>query len=133
MAYPVQILKVDTADRIANKLPVPVENATTLDANRVMYIVDKILSGQYRSKPASWTTATRPSPVSTPAVQVGEIGYNSDINGMEIYTGPTYKWSIILGIWTLDTVPLIDIAPGSRGWCVGVGNVVFDGTDWNAG
>lgn len=132
MAYPSEPLEI-TDYPIRNKLPVPIENQFTLDANRVMFLLNRILSGEYRAKPISWTTATRPTPVSTPAVQIGEIGYNTDINGMEIYTGPTYNWSILFGIWTIDNIPTTDIAPGSRGFCVGIGPVVYDGTNWNAG
>jgi hypothetical protein len=134
MTYPIQILKVDSADRIANKLPVPVENATTLDANRVMYLLDKILSGQYRAMPKQWTTATRPTLSDTPPVQLGESGFNSDNNSSELFTGATYGWLILNGIWTtLDDAPTADIAPGSRGFVIGVGSVQFDGISWNLG
>jgi len=132
---PLGIPDLDTGvyRRIKNKLPVSVENANTLDANRVMFLLDCILSGEYRSRPAQWTMATRPTPAGTPAVQNGEIGFNTDINGLEMYTGAVYKWSILFGIWTIDTQPMTDIAPGSRGFCLGIGPVIFDGSQWNAG
>ena len=133
MAYPSEPLQI-LDYKIQNKLPVAVENATSLDANRVMFLLNRILSGEYRARPISWTTSTRPTPASTPPVLAGEIGMNTDNSSLEVYTGSTYNWLIFSGIWTdIASAPITDTAPGSRGFVVGMGHISFDGTSWNLG
>ena len=133
MVYPTEPLSINDY-KIQNKLPVAVENSTSLDANRVMFLLNRMLSGEYRARPISWTNATRPTPASTPALLVGEIGFNTDNSSLEVYTGNTYNWLIFSGIWTdIVSAPVAYTAPGSRGFVVGMGPISFDGTSWNLG
>ena len=132
MTYPTEPLRIIDYP-IQNKLPVAVENTYTLDANRVMYLLNRILSGEYRARSMQWNTAGRPTAASTPVLVTGEIGFNTDFSGLEMYTGVTYGWQILCGIWTIGNAPAVNIAPGSRGFCIDVGPQLYDGSQWNLG
>lgn len=140
-----QPLPVTTTDRMINNIPVTAaSNPATLNADRVMNALDKILSGQYRNGEHIWSYLgvlpnDRPSLTSSPAVIIGEKGFNTDFNGVEIYTGPGYGWLVVSGVWDDSTRPhetspgASDLAPGSKGFNVTSGKYEYwDGSAWKA-
>ena len=143
--FPEQPLKVIDDDRLVNKIPVVDESIkTTLNANRVMNIVDKIISGGYRFSDHVWSYTSvspneRPSLTSVPVVKIGERGFNTDFNGLEHYTGATYGWYVTCGVWDTahrpheTTTGANDLAPGSSGYNVEAETWEYwDGSQWRA-
>ncbi len=123
--------QIDTADRITNKYaPSSATDRTLQNANILMEVLDNILDGKYANKEHAGTTAQRPA---TP--EVGDKRWNTDFTGFEIYTGSTYGWKILDGIWTISTRPdgvALSIAPGSRGWNVDIGQEEYwNGSNWD--
>lgn len=151
MAYfPNKPIKIPDTDRIINRLPVSDESdQTTLNANRVMHLFDKVVSGLTRSSLRVWSytsiddtvsmTNKRPAVADTPSVRPGEYGYNTDFNGIEVYTGGSYGWLVLQGVWSLSTRPhessvgSNDLAPGSQGFNTdSLQREYWDGSEWKA-
>ena len=122
-------ISIPSEDRIINKYtPTDLNDKSLQNALNLMVVYDNIVDGNYRSKLKGGTTAERPA-----SPEVREIRYNTDINGLEVYTGGTYKWLILCGIWTNATKPITtDIAPGSKGFNLDIAQEEWwDNTSWN--
>ena len=80
-------IQIPTADRIANKAPVPdPADKTALNADNVMLILDKIVNGEYTMKLPVWADGAQPSPA-----EVGMIGINSTLGLVEFYDGGSWQ------------------------------------------
>lgn len=81
------------------------------------------------SGPVTWTSSTRP----TADLFNGKTGFNSTIQGLEVYLSDSAKWLILSGTWTTATRPATtNLATGSRGINTdsGFGLEMWDGEQW---
>ncbi len=81
--------------------------------------------------PFSWSEANRP----TSDLDDGLTGFNTDVNGLEVYLEASEKWLIMSGSWTVATRPTTTaLATGSQGFNsdTGFGTEFWDGTNWRS-
>ena len=109
---------------------VPFQPDTTAESAEVNQNFETIFEGTYHQKFAIWDNAGRPNP----PVAMASYGFNTDLNGVELFMGVTVGWLLILAIWDTASRPdpsLYDLAEGSQGYNTDLkGWEGWNGTEW---